>query len=70
MKPMKFFNSHFTEKNILELKLFRKNIFKHRKKLSKKAFKYINFRYNRWHISINWTSIEIIIKFILQKALK
>ena len=63
MKPMKFFNfekGHFSEKTFSNIEKNPSNL------------KYINFRdlCHRWHQSINWTPIEILIKINLEKALK
>ena len=51
--------------------LFRKNIFKHRKKSYQSSniliFAIFVAYYNRWHKSINWSAIEILIKINLKK---
>jgi len=52
---------------------FRKNILKHRKKALKVQICWLSrifvAYYNRWHQSTNWSTIEILIKINLEKAL-
>jgi len=59
MKPMKFFkseNHHFTNTSPQSWNILILAIF----------FAY----YNRWHQSINWSAIEILIKIYREKAVK
>ena len=70
MKPMKFFKS---EKHHFSEKIFR-NIEKTPSKFNILIFAIFFGYYNRWHQSIHWRAIEILIKILIkvnpEKAVK